>query len=126
MYVCVCECIALHLGPMSPEMPTHVTVRTITIDSATVYWTVPTIAFTPETYVVHYGTNKDTLDSMSDPVTGMNFTTENNEFSITLPDLAPNTLYFYQVNSSNKNGSSFSQVANFTTEGQGNTICRQL
>ena len=69
--------------------------------------------------MVHYGTNMLTLDSMSDPIELSNFTAMNNNISITLDDLIPNTVYFYCINLTNSNGSVKSQVANFTTETEG-------
>ena len=66
--------------------------------------------------MVHYGTNKDALDSMSDPIKGLsNFTAMNYKFSITLTTLTPNTIYFYHINATNSIGSVLSQIANFIT-----------
>ena len=104
------------LGPVSPEPPVDLLTDSVTTDSANISWIVTTIAFTPETYVVHYGTSMDMLSNMSDPITGLsNFATMNYKFSITLTALTPNTMYFYRINSTNSNGSVLSQPANFIT-----------
>ena len=110
-------------GPTSPEPPVDLLTDSVTPHSATVSWIVPTIAFTPETYVVHYGTNMDTLGNRSDAITGLiNFTATNYEFSITLTALTPNTVYFYRINSTNSLGSDVSQIANFTTQIEGRPL----
>ena len=58
----------------------------------------------------------DSLGNRSDPIMGLSsFTAINNNISITLTDLIPNTMYFYYINSTNSVGSILSQVANFTT-----------
>ena len=117
------HCISAFLGQMSPEPPVDLLTYDVTTHSATVSWTVPTIAFTPETYVVHYGTSMDILDSTSDPIPELSsFTAINNNISITLTDLIPNTMYFYYINSTNSVGSNLSQVANFTTEIEGRSL----
>ena len=104
------------IGPMSPEPPVDLLTDSVTTHSATVSWTVPTIAFTTETYVVHYGTNKETLNTTSDPIAGLsNLTARYHRFLITLSALTPNTIYFYHINATNSIGSDVSQTANFIT-----------
>ena len=62
----------------------------------------------------------DIPDSTSDPIPELSsFTAINNNISITLTDLIPNTMYFYYINSTNSVGSNLSDVANFTTEIEG-------
>ena len=101
-------------GPASPEPPVDLLTDSVMADSVTISWIVSTIAFTPETYVVHYGTSMDTLDSISDPITGLsNFTAMHYKFSTTLTALTPNTIYFYRINLTNSDGSVLSQTANF-------------
>ena len=115
--------VYLPLGPLSPEPPVDLLTDSVMTDSANISWIVTTIAFTPETYVVHYGTSMDMLSNMSDPITGLsNFTTMSYTFSITLTALTPNTMYFYRINSTNSKGSCFSQIANFTTEIKGRSL----
>ena len=115
--------ISAFIGPMSPEPPVDLLTDSVTTHSATVSWIVTTIAFTPETYVVHYGTSMDSLGNRSDPIMGLsNFTTMNYKFLITLTALTPNTVYFYYINSTNTLGSDVSQIANFTTEIEGRSL----
>ena len=103
-------------GPASPEPPNDLLTDSVTTHSATVSWTVPTIAFTPETYVVHYGTNLNNLQTTSDQIIGLsNFTARSHRFLITLTVLTPNTIYFYHINATNSIGSVLSQTANFIT-----------
>ena len=85
-------------------------------ESATICLFVPIIAFTPESYVVHYGTSNETIDSTSRPVEIANFTDKNFKLSIVLSDLMPKTLYFYLVNASNTQGFASSQIEMFTTK----------
>ena len=88
-------------------------------DSATIQWTVPLIAFTPETYVVHYGTNIGSLNLMSDPVeSGYDFEAVNIIFTIHLNGLHPGTLYYYQVSATNSNASILSDIELFQTGDQ--------
>ena len=116
---CLIHLLNIHSGKRDPEVPRQLIADAVGPDSATIYWTVTSIAFTPETYVVHYGTSMDRLDSMSDVNTSTNFTAQNYKFSIQLNGLTPNTMYFYVVHSTNSNGTVFSQIANFTTESRG-------
>ena len=48
-------------------MPVLVRTGSISDSSAIIQWTVSSIAYTPETYVVEYGTSQDSLDMTSDP-----------------------------------------------------------
>ena len=75
------------------------------------------VAYTPETYVVQYGTSSDFLRNRSDELQGqMDFTAKNKMYSIQLNDLIPDTTYYYKVVSNNTHGSTSSIVQNFTTE----------
>ena len=83
--------------------PNDLTVISTDATTATVQWTVPLIAYTPETYVVSYSTGGLTRQVlMSDPVeSGADFDAVNQMFSVELTGLEPNTAYNYQVVSSN-------------------------
>ena len=62
----------------------------------------------------------DMLDSTSDPIPELSsFTSIYYKFSITLTALTPNTLYFYNINSTNSLGSEVSQISSFTTKIEG-------
>ena len=83
--------------------PTNVRAISTDATTAVVLWTVLTIAYTPETYVVSYSTGglkRQVL--MSDPVeSGADFDAVNQMFSVELTGLEPNTAYNYQVISTN-------------------------
>ena len=105
-----------HTGPVSPEMPTNLTDISTSFDSATIQWTVPLIAFTPETYVVHYGTTMGSLDLMSDPVeSGDDFVAVNQVYNISITGLEPVTEYYYMVVSTSTDDTTNSDVESFTT-----------
>ena len=85
--------------------------------SVTVQWIVTMVAYTPETYVVQYGTSSDSLRNRSDELPGqMDFTARDQEYSVQLNELIPNTTYYYKVIAKNTRGSTSSIVGNFTTE----------
>ena len=97
--------------------PTNVRVITASATTAVVLWTVTTIAYTPETYVVSYSTGslkRQVL--MSEPVeSGADFDAVNQLFSVELTGLEPNTTYNYQVISSNTVGTNTSETKTLTT-----------
>ena len=74
------------------------------------------IAYTPESYVVNYGTDINMLNSMSEMMySGENFTAENLTFSVQLTDLNFATNYSYQLVETNSFMSTSSDVMTFTT-----------
>ena len=105
------------IGPAPPMQPTNVRVITTSATTATVQWTVPLIAYTPETYVVSYSTGSLTRQVlMSDPVeSGADFDAVNQTFSVELTGLEPNTAYNYQVISSNTVGTNTIETNTLTT-----------
>ena len=87
-----------------------------THNRATVLWTVPRIAYTPETYTVHFGTSPGSLTNVSQQQeSGDDFTATNLTFSVQLTGLSPGTTYYYQVVAMNTEGSTASIEQNFTT-----------
>lgn len=76
---------------------------------------IPRLAYTPERYSVHYGTTRELnqrsliLDSIMD-IAALNLS-----YDVLLPDLSPNTRYFYQLYSTNTYGTTTSVVTMFTT-----------
>ena len=105
------------IGPASPMQPTDLRVISTDATTATVQWTVPLIAYTPETYVVSYSTGSLTRQVlMSDPVeSGVDFDAVNQTFSVELTRLTPNTTFNYQVISSNIIGTNTSETKTLTT-----------
>ena len=83
---------------------------------ATILWTVPRIAYSPENYNVHFGTSPGSLTPFSQQrQSGDNFTATNLPFSIQLTGLSAGTTYYYQVVAMNSAGSTASVEQNFTT-----------
>ncbi len=75
------------------------------------------IAYTPETYVVNYGTNMSTLDSMGVTVpSGSDFEATDMTFSVNMTGLKFNIVYYYQLMATNTFTSTSSDVMSFTTD----------
>ena len=98
-------------------IPVLVGTGSISDSSALIQWTVSSIAYTPETYVVEYGTSQDSLDMTSDPThSGGDITIASVTFSVTLSDLRENTTYYIHIVATNTAGrSTTSSVQRFTT-----------
>ena len=132
MCVCVCVHTAFHsqynvnlcspslyafLEPVYPISPSHVMITDINSDSAIIQWTVSYISYSPETYVVKYGTSQDTLIQNSTPTfSGDDITITNMTYSIKLSHLKEDTTYYVQVVATNTaQRSSVSSVKQFRT-----------
>ena len=88
----------------------------ITHNKATIHWTVSRIAYTPETYTVHFGTSPGSLTPFSQQQqSGDNFTATNLQFSLQLTGLASGTTYYYQVVAVNTVGSTQSTTQQLRT-----------
>ena len=98
-------------------MPLVDAIGNISDSSALIQWRVSSIAYTPETYVVEYGTSQDSLDITSDPThSGGDITIANVTYSVTLSDLRENTTYYVHIVATNTAGrSTTSSVERFTT-----------
>ena len=97
-------------------VPMAVTATNVQDSSALIQWTVLSIAYTPETYVVEYGTNQDSLDMTSDPShSGEDITVVNQMYSVQLSSLEPDTQYYYQVVATNTALSRSSNLLSFRT-----------
>ena len=93
-----------------------VTTTNIQDSSALIQWTVSSIAYTPETYVVEYGTSQDSLDMTSDPThSGEDITVVKQMYSVQLSSLEPVTQYYYQVVANNTALSRSSNLLSFRT-----------
>ena len=92
---------SLSPGPAAPHVLSTIA-SDFTDTQVTIFWVVPSIAYTPETYVVLYGTDRDSLDSTSAersrgpdisveqlsislPLTGLPTTTESGPPTLTTP-----------------------------------------
>ena len=102
---------------MYPYPPQQVHSDIVTHNTALIQWTVSSIAYTPETYVVEYGTSQNSLDMTSDPThSGEDITIANVTYSVTLSDLRENTTYYVHIVATNTAGrSTTSTVQRFTT-----------
>ena len=83
---------------------------------ATIQWTVPMIAYTPENYTVYFGTSSGSLSNSSHQrQSGDNFIATNLQFSLELTGLSAGTTYYYQVVAVNSVGSTQSTRPQFRT-----------
>ena len=93
-----------------------VTATNVQDSSVLIQWTVSSIAYTPETYVVEYGTSQDSLDMTSDPThSGEDITVVNQMYSVQLSSLEPDTQYYYQIVATNTALSCSSNLFSFRT-----------
>ena len=103
-------------GPSSPLQPSNLMSTSVRHNRATIKWTVSRIAYTPETYTVHFGTSSGSLTSFNQQrQSGDDFTATNLSFSTQLTGLSPGTTYYYQVVAMNSVGSTSSVEESFTT-----------
>ena len=106
-------CLVDPVDPVDPVRPKEITFLYVKSDSVIIQWTVPYISYSPETYVVQYGTSRDSLIHNSS-------STDSEEevmtYSVELSDLRDNTTYYVQVLATNTaQRSNRSTVHNFTT-----------
>ena len=105
---------------MAPVQPVDLVLTTAASDFVIVQWVVPYIVYTPETYVVQYGTTENFLTNTSDVVSGSSDMTVTNQlYSVRLSSLEPLTDYFYRVVAMNSFSSNASEMATFTTSSPG-------
>ena len=109
-------CIILSVGPTSPAIPGFVEAISIDETRATIQWTVSSIAYTPETYVVEYGTSQDSLGLTSGSQhSGPDITVTDVTYSVQLSNLEPATTYHYRVVATNTAGTNTSFIKTFMT-----------
>ena len=93
------------IGPSDPEQPTSLSTTGTSFNGTTINWTIPRIAYTPETYTVHFGTSAGSLTPFNQQLqSGDNFTATNLQFSVQLTGLTPATDYSYRVVATNTIG----------------------
>ena len=99
------------VGPKVPATPEAVSVNDTQIFSAIIQWTVPSIAYTPETYVVKYGTSQDNLNLTSDSQhSGPDITIGCRTYQIPLHPLKVGTDYYFVVAANNSHGTTSSST----------------
>lgn len=110
----------IHILGASPSVePTMLMAVDVIHNSATIRWTVSSLSYDPEIYVVQYGLAMDNLTMTSAMVMGdvtpLNYL-DDFQGSVTLTGLNRLTTYFYRVMSTNSGGSTtFSAVSTFNT-----------
>ncbi|KAL5486431.1 hypothetical protein EMCRGX_G018903 [Ephydatia muelleri] len=96
-------------GP--PNRPTNVMGKYVSNTTATIQWMVPFIAYTRETYVVHYGSAPDNLNQSSILVNGSaDLNVTGTQFGVNLTGLVPYSLYYYTIEASNTEGTTTTPV----------------
>ena len=107
---------------MPSNPPGELSVSGITHESATISWTVTSLSYGPETYVVQYGTDMSTLDQTSSSMqtSGPDITLIDFTRSISLTGLQLTTTYYYRVIATNGGGGMTPSVTGtFNTSGLG-------
>ena len=106
--------VAIYTDPVDPVRPEDITFMDVKSDSVMIQWTVAYISYSPETYVVQYGTSRDSLihnSRSTDSEEG-----EMMSYSVELSGLRDNTTYYVQVLATNTaQRSNRSCVLGFTT-----------
>ena len=116
--------ILIILGPVVPVQPVLGPVS-VTPTTATIYWTIPQVSYTPENYTVIFGTSMDELHMISSIVNTNNIdilmfiTATNIQYNVTIQGLNINVMYYYQVQSVNTNGTTNSSISSFITSESG-------
>ena len=106
----------IHTGPAEPVQPVGLTFINTTFTTATLQWTVPYIAYTPETYQIYHGTDETMLDLSSKTVTGSSdLEVINQVFTVDLTELIHDTTYYYQVIATNSYTTTESDITTFMT-----------
>lgn len=110
----------IYPGPAEPTRPIEVAAVNITLDSVTVQWVVSYLAYTPERYLVLYGTSNASLDRTSDVVLSTaDLAASNETYNISVNGLEPNRKYYFKVYSSNTFDSVETAVMTFKTAESG-------
>ena len=71
--------------------------------------------YTPEQYTINYGTSRETLNQTGADLSSADISAKNTTYAISLQELAPNTVYFFQLHSVNTYEETRTAVMTFTT-----------
>ena len=111
-----CHLFLYATGSAPPLVPVYVIVTNITSFSAEIHWTVPYLAYTPESYKIVYGINPQNLELypeyINSPSTALSV---NLSYSLTLQPLSPYQRYYFQILSANTIDSVATDVKMFRT-----------
>ena len=111
MFVCVTV-----LASQLPYSAQDIRVVSLMNTIATISFTIPSIAYTPETYTIQYiGLDLQNMLKSSKSEQSPNITATNMKYQITLTDLEEANTYNFTVVSTNCIGNSSSQTMSFTT-----------
>lgn len=112
-------------GPAVPLPLVNVRVAAISHDFVLVQWVVQEIAFTPETYELHYRPVVSESEEDTSTVTatsGDDFTQRNTAHTAIVEALEPGTQYVFFITATNSEGTTTSEEGNFTTRASGRYI----
>lgn len=108
--------LSLTLGPSKPFVPIRITAGNIDHSRAVIQWTVPSIAYSPESYFIRYGTSRNHLTYKSATLIGsQDLNARDQTLTIMLKYLIHDTQYYYQVVSTNTYDETTSVVYSFRT-----------
>ena len=102
---------------MKPVRPEHIVFSDVSTDSVIIQWTVAYISYSPEHYVVTYGTDENNLTLNTTKHSGDDIDINNTNYSVELNDLKDETIYYVQVlaiNTANK--TKRSMIESFKTD----------
>ena len=95
----------------------------ISQESAVISWIVPAVAYTPETYVVEYGTGSESLGPSGEALSsGTDITPVNRTYSVELKNLKPGIKYYYAVTAQNSARITTSTPSFFYTKESGKIL----
>ncbi|XP_019851636.1 PREDICTED: hemicentin-1-like [Amphimedon queenslandica] len=104
------------IGPSKPFLPIRIIAGDFGHSTALIQWTVPSIAYSPESYFIRYGTSRNNLNFKSSTLIGtQDLDAKDQTLSITLRYLTHDTLYYYQVVSTNTFGETNSVIYSLRT-----------
>ena len=105
-----------HVGPSNPVQPIRFSVTDVSSNSALVHWIVPYIAYTPEEYIVYYGTSQTFLSRRTSVLSSpTDLAVTNATYASNLTGLEANRAYYFYINSTNSYGGVLTMIMNFTT-----------
>lgn len=113
-----------NVGPSYPVQPL-INRTVVTFNTATVFWTVPQVTYSPENYTILYGLSTDDLTMTSSSVIGMNtdfILATNVQYNVSITGLSPSVRYYCLVQSNNTVGKNTSIRHNFWTKETGTII----
>lgn len=107
----------------APDAPKGVLIAQTSPDSAIIQWTIPAIVYTPESYLVVYGTQPDSLFSSTETLSsGDDITATERVYAVELKHLDPGTKYYFFVAAVNSYNSSKTELSFLYTKQLGKGI----